>query len=302
VNKVTMLTPPWQAAPLLLRERPESGAAPVGAVAAEPQRQRAQSRVALTVEAAGGRTILRRKAEAGSARVRLPRVPGRALEAVLINTAGGLAEGDRVETAIIAGDATDLVLTTPAAEKVYRSDGATTRIDVTLQLGAGARLDWLPQETILYDRARLARRFDVAMADGATLLAFEATMFGRTAHGERVESGAFEDRWRIRRGGRLVYADTLRLAGNIADRLARPTVAGGACAIATLLYLAPDAEVRVDEARALLEGAASECGAGAYSGCLAIRFLAPDIETLRRDAARVMTEFGGRPLPRVWHL
>ena len=243
-----------------------------------------------------------RKAEGGSARVRLPRAAGPALEAVLINTAGGLAEGDHVATTIEVGPGADLAVTTPAAEKIYRSQGATVTLDVELRLAAGARLDWMPQETILYNHARLRRRLDVEMASDASLLLFEATMFGRTAHGERVEDGAFEDRWRVRRDGVLVYADTFRLSGAIADRLQRPTVAKGALALATILHVAPNAADRVDEARALLAGAVSECGAGAWNGCLAIRFIAPDIETLRRDAGRVMTGLGGRPLPRVWHL
>jgi urease accessory protein len=254
------------------------------------------------VEQLGGRTILRRKAEAGSARVRLPRVPGPGLEAVLINTAGGLAEGDRMTTGIETGPGADLVLTTPAAEKVYKSEGDTTSVDVALRLGSGARLDWLPQETILFDRARLARRLSVEMAPDATLLLFEATVFGRAAHAEQVEEGFFEDRWRIRRDGRLIFAEALRLSGDIHNRLSLPTVANGARAIAMLLYIAPDAMARVDQAREFLEGAAGECGAGAWNGILGLRFLAPDIETLRRDAARVLTGLAARPLPRVWHL
>jgi urease accessory protein len=286
------------------RERPELGyaEAPPAPDRTQPRRQRAEGRIGLAVEQLGGRTILRRKAEAGSARVRLPRVPGPGLEAVLINTAGGLAEGDRMTTAIEAGPGADLVVTTSAAEKVYKSEGDTTALDVTLQLGPGARLDWLPQETILFDRARLTRRLDVDMAADASLLLFEATVFGRVAHEERVETGFFEDRWRIRRGGKLVYADTLRLSGAIAARLERPTVAAGARAIGTLLYIAPDAAQRVDEARALLEGAGSECGTGTWNGCLGLRLLASDIETLRRDAARAIAGLAGHPLPRVWNL
>jgi urease accessory protein len=285
-------------------ERPELGYAELTSPPDRtgPRRERAEGRIGLAVEQLGGRTILRRKGEAGSARVRLPRVPGPGLEAVLINTAGGLAAGDRMTIAVEAGAGADLVVTTAAAEKVYKSEGDTTALDVTLRLGPSTRLDWLPQETILFDRARLARRLDVEMAPDASLLLFEATVFGRAAHDERIETGFFEDRWRIRGGGTLVYADTLRLSGALATRLERPTVAGGARAVATLLYIAPDAPTRVDEARALLEGARSECGAGAWNGCLALRFLAPDIETLRRDAARAIAGLAGRPLPRVWNL
>ena len=242
----------------------------------------------------------RRIGESGSARIRLPREPN--ATAVLINTAGGLAAGDRFAVRCEVGAGADLTVTSAAAEKVYRTDGETTRVEVALEVGPGARLDWLPQETLLFDRARLARRLAIDVAGDARLLAFEATVFGRAAHDERVVEGFYEDRWRVRRDGRLVYADTLRLQGAIADHLARPTVAAGARALATLVYVAPDAAARVGDARALLEGAGSDCAAGAWSGLLAVRFLAPDIETLRRDAARVITGLGGRALPRVWHL
>jgi urease accessory protein len=267
-----------------------------------PLRQRADARIALGVARFGGATGVARLSERGSARLRLPRGKGLPLEAVTINTGGGIAAGDRFATDIEVGAGADLVVTTAAAEKIYRSDGDTAMVATTLRLGPAARLDWLPQETILYDRARLARRLDVDMAGDATLLVFEATVFGRTAYDEVVASGLYEDRWRIRRAGTLAYADTIRLAGPIAAQMGRPSVANGARAMATLLYVAPDAAARIDEARALLEGARCEAGAGAWNGLLVVRWLAHDIETLRHEAARVMTGFGGRPLPRVWHL
>jgi urease accessory protein len=250
----------------------------------------------------GAASGIRRLAEAGSARARMPTTRDGVPEAVLINTAGGIASGDLFETEIDVASGAHLIATTAAAEKIYRSEGETSAIHTSAMLAPGARLDWLPQETILFDRARFRRRLDVAMHASATALLFEATVFGRAAHDETVVEGAYEDRWRVRRDGRLVYADTLRLAGAISEILARPTVAAGMRAWATLLYVAPDAEARIEEARAHLEGAASECGASAWNGLLAIRWLAPDIATLRRDAARFMNSFRGRPLPRVWHL
>ncbi len=250
----------------------------------------------------GARSGIRRLAESGSARLRLPTIREGAPEAVLINTAGGIAGGDRFSTTAVLGAGAELVLTTAAAEKVYRSEGRTSEIATTLSLGPGARVEWLPQETILFDRARLVRSLDVDLDPTAAALLFEATVFGRAAMSEQVREGVFRDRWRVRRGGRLVYADTLQLEGPIAERLARPAVANGRRAWATLLYVAPDAEARLDESREHLAGAASECGASAWMGQLAARWLAPDIATLRRDVARFMTAFRGRPLPRVWYL
>lgn len=266
------------------------------------RRQRAESRVAVRVERMGAQSGVRSIAEAGSARVRLPTTRDGVPEAVLINTAGGVAAGDTVRIeASVATDAA-LVLTTAAAEKVYRSEGETAEIVTALSLASGARLDWIPQETILFDQARLRRRLEVDMHPSATALLFEATIFGRQASGESVREGSFEDRWRVSRGGRLAYADTLRLDGPVAALLARPAVAAGARGLATLLYVAPDAEARLEPARALLVEAASTCGASAWNGLLAIRWLARDGGSLHRDVARFMTAFRGRPLPRVWHL
>lgn len=245
---------------------------------------------------------IRRLAESGSARARLPNVPGGPPEAVLINTAGGIAGGDVFETEIAVAENAHLVVTNAAAEKVYRSEGATSAIRTGATLAPGARLDWVPQETILFDRSRLVRRLDVSLDASATAFLFEATVFGRAAHDEIVREGAYEDRWRVRRDERLVYADTFRLDGAIAEALARPTIANGNRALASLLYVAPDAEARIEEARGHLDGAASECGASAWNGMLLVRWLAPDIATLRADVVRFMNPFRGRPLPRVWHL
>jgi urease accessory protein len=267
-----------------------------------PRRQRADARIALGVECLGEATRVTRIAESGSARLRLPKAEGPALEAVTINTGGGIAAGDRFATDIEVGAGAQLVVTTAAAEKIYRSEGDTAAIATTIRAAEGGQLDWVPQETILYDAARLRRSLDVELEEGASALLFEATVFGRAAFGETMQSGAYEDRWRIRRGGKLVYADTLRVAGPVAGQLAKPATANGHRALATIVHVAPDAESRIDEARAALDGAASECGASAWNGLLAIRFLADEIETLRRDAARFMTLFRGRLLPRVWHL
>jgi urease accessory protein len=230
----------------------------------------------------------------------MPRVGGPALEAVLINTGGGVACGDQLSIAVDAGRDGRIVLTTPAAEKIYRSDGATAEIAVRLTLAAGADLAWMPQETIVFDRARLTRRFEADIAADARLLLFEAIVFGRVAHGEEVREGFLEDRWRVRREGRLVYADTLHLKGEVAALLDRPAIAAGARALAMLLYVATDAEGRLDEARSLLGGRACLSGASAWNGLLVVRFLARDGAELRRDAMAFLEGFRGCGLPRVW--
>lgn len=268
---------------------------------AEPKRQRAVGRVAFSAKGLGGYTRPMRIEESGSMRIRLPKVAGAGLDAVLVNTAGGIACGDRFSVEIEAQSGAGITIATPAAEKVYRSDGPVAELSVALSLDAGSRLDWLPQETILFDEARLIRRLDVSMSEDACLSLFEAVVFGREARGEHVLNGFFEDRWRIRRGQRLAYADTLRLGGPVADLLRKPSVGNGARALATLIHVSPDAEARLDAVRHILptrEGC--DAAASAWNGLLAIRFCAMSIEPLRAAVCPFLAAFRGEPLPRVW--
>ncbi|WP_414474931.1 urease accessory protein UreD [Microvirga sp. M2] len=265
------------------------------------QRQRADGRVAFSAALLGGRTRPMRIQESGSMRIRLPKVPGPGIETVLVNTAGGIACGDRFAVAIEAQGGAAVTVATAAAEKVYRSDGPVAELSVSLSAGAGSHLEWLPQETILFDRARLARRLEADMAGDAHLTLFEAVVFGREAHAERIANGFFEDRWRIRRDGRVVYADTLRLDGPIADLLQKPSVAKGARALATLIHLAPDAEARLEAARDILSsGHGCDTAASAWNGILAVRFCAGTVEALRVSVCPFLLAFRGGPLPRVW--
>lgn len=270
---------------------------------AAPARQRSMGRVALVAEGPGP-ARLRDLAEAGPLRLRFPARHGsQETEAVLVNTAGGVACGDRFSVAIDLAAQARLCFTCTAAEKIYRSDGPISRIENRVRLGPGARLAWLPQETILFDRVRVRRSFEADLAPDAALLIFEAVAFGRTARGETLGAALFEDAWRVRRAGRLVYADTLRLDGAVGALLARPAIGGGAAACATLLDLSPGAEARLEEARHLLDGAATfgvEAGASAWNGHLVVRMLAPTIGPLRSLAVRFLEAYRAAPLPRVW--
>ncbi len=258
---------------------------------------RAEGRIALAVAACEGVTRRRHVAEQGSLRVRFPGPPKAELEAVLVNTAGGMAGGDRFGIEITADAGAQLVVGTAAAEKIYRSNREPTEVSVRLVLGAGASLRWLPQETILFDRARLVRRIDVDVAEGATLLLAEAIVFGRSAMGEQVEEGELIDRWRIRVGGRLAFAESVRLGGVIARRLAEPAVADGGCAMATVL-LVPGTEEHVAAVRA--QDFAGEVGVSAWNGVAVARLVAREDAALRRDLARVLAALARGPLPKLW--
>ena len=258
---------------------------------------RAVGSVTLAVKTVAGKTRRAQVHEAGSLRVRCPGSPAAELEAVLINTAGGIAGGDHFDLDIAAGQGTRLVVTTAAAEKIYRTLGPDSEIDVKLDVAAGATLAWLPQETIVFDRARLRRSIDVLLAPDARLFLAEAIVFGRSGMGEAVEQGALFDRWRVRRGGKLIYAETVRLDGAIAARLAEPAVAKGGIAVATVL-IAPGDDA-VEAVRALEHEFIGEVGVSAWNGIAAVRLCAPDGAALRHDLVHVMTAVRGR-LPRLW--
>ncbi len=237
--------------------------------------------------------------EQGSLRVRFPGGGRQELEAVLVNTAGGMAGGDRFDIAVTAGAGAQLMVGTTAAEKIYRSLGPATTVTVKLALSAGARLRWLPQETILFDRTRLRRSIDVDMGEGASLLLAEAFVFGRSAMGEAVEDGEIADRWRVRAGGRLVFAEALRLDGAIARKLAEPAAAAGGCAVATVLSV-PGDDRAVEAVRARAADFSGEVGVSSLNGVAVARLCARDGAALRRDLATVLAALDAGPLPKLW--
>lgn len=259
---------------------------------------RATGTIALTVAAQDGRTHRTKVHEAGSLRVRFPNVTTDALEAVIVNTGGGMTGGDRFTVDIKVGEGARLVAGTTAAEKVYRSTGPDSVVDVSLSIADRGHLSWLPQETILFDQARLSRHIDIDLADGASLILAEAVVFGRRAMGEAVAEGFFADRWRLKRGGRLVYADALRLDGAIAEKLGQRAVTGGGIALATVL-IAPGRDDQLAAVRALEEQFVGEVGISAWNGIAVARLCAEDGAALRRDLIAVLAALG-TTVPRLW--
>jgi urease accessory protein len=226
-------------------------------------------------------------------------------EAVLINTGGGMAGGDRAAIQFVVGAGAEVLFTTQSAEKIYRSEGETSQIEARVEIGPAARLEWLPQETILFEGARFSRRLEVELAADASLFLVEAIIFGRIAMGEHNIDAYLRDSWRIRREGRLLFAEELRLdhAGAVLDRLA---VGGGARAIATILFMAPGAQAHLDNIRATLDSvcdpgeARLEAGATALDGLVLARLASPSPARLRDALVEVMMALRGRAAPRVW--
>jgi urease accessory protein len=260
---------------------------------------RAVGSVAFETMLSAGKSRRGKVHEAGSLRVRFPSPETDALSAVLVNTAGGVAGGDRFSVAIEARPGSACTLTTAAAEKIYRTHGPAAEIDVSLHVAAGAHLAWLPQETILFDRAKLNRRIDIDLDENASLLLAEIVVFGRTAMDETMREGGYRDRWRLKRSGRLVFAETLHLDGDIAGKLAQTATARGGTSVATVL-IAPAGDDVVERVRAVKSSFAGEVGISAWNGFAVGRFCAKDAAALRGDVMKMLAQIDAKALPRLW--
>ncbi|MEQ1901308.1 MAG: urease accessory protein UreD [Devosia sp.] len=215
-----------------------------------------------------------------------------------MNTAGGLCGGDHISWQLEAVAGARLTATTPACERVYRSLGGDARIENRLTVGAGASFDWLPQETILFEGARLSRSLEVDMSEDARFTAVEAVLLGRTAMGEAARGARLFDNWRIRRGGRLIHAEATRLSADPLERDSSSLLAG-ALAFATILHIAPDAGRRLESVRALLP---QKGGASLIGERLTVRILAESGLALRRAIAPIIAVLSSTgAVPRLWH-
>ena len=273
--------------------------------AATPVLQRARGRAEVSFRLCDGVSRLERLYQEGQAKIRLPRaLPGEAPCAVLINTGGGIAGGDRIGWGVGIGDGARAIVASQAAERVYRSsttDGSLSgEVETRISVGAGARLDWLPQETILFDRAALSRRLEIDLGTDASGVFVEQIVFGRTAMGETVDDCRLVDRWRIRRGGRLVFADTFRVEGAARTILAGRATGGGARGFATIVVAGGDVEARLEGVRAVLAEGTAEAGASVLDGLLVVRLAHVDADVLRAEVIRLAVHIREAEMLRVW--
>jgi len=281
-------------------DREDGGRHPFEAAALNAVRSCGEIR--LGFQAAGDRSMVGAGYQSGCLRFRIPRAPADEDPcAILINTSGGLTGGDRLTQHLGWGAKTAATATTQAAEKVYRALNDAATIDTRLTIGAEARAEWMPQETILFDRARLRRDTQVRLTQDSSFLGVEAVVLGRTAMNEMVQEGALLDRWRIWRDDRLIYADALRLEGKIDGLMQRAALGGGARAMAVLIHVSARAASLLDGLREALAGAIGLAAASCWNGMLVTRLLARDGAILRHDMLRALTALrGGRDMPRVW--
>lgn len=278
-----------------------------------PTFQRTQGSGRISTKLSGDRTRIDRLYQQGAARIRVPDHPGRTdLEAVIINTAGGVTGGDDLAWEASAGAGTHLTVTTQACEKVYKADQDTADVNVRLDVAAGATLNWLPQETILFNKARLSRTIEAHLHGNASLLLVEPVIFGRRAMNETVRSGVWHDTRRIHHNDRLIHAENVRLSGEIAQILDRNASLHGHTALATLALVGNHAEGKLDGARAVMNsvpgcvGGAS-CWTVAEVSKLIVRIAARDGYTLRQALIPLINHLASTgdaapAVPKIWSL
>jgi urease accessory protein len=260
--------------------------------------QRAFGHLSVSVKRRGPHSVLDGLRQAGCLKARFPRQDNpHWLNVVTLNTSGGIAGGDTLDSGFVVGAGARVTIASQAAERYYRALPGTppSNVAIRITLADGGAAEWLPQETILFDRCAMRRRLRIELANDAWFLGVESLVFGRAAMGEVVENASLRDVYEVHRSGRLLLHDAIRLEGEVAATLRRPAIADGARAVATLVYVARDAESMLDPLRGL------GIGASAWDGMLIARMLATDSARLRgRVIDALLALRGGRALPRVW--
>lgn len=246
-------------------------------------------------------TRLKNLRQEGSYRASFPRHSKSNIETVIINTAGGVTSGDKFTTTITAHESSQISITTQAAERIYRArDALVGEIQTSLCLQKNAQLYWLPQETILFDGARLKRRLDVDLHSSAKFLMFEPLVFGREASGEKLLSGMLDDRVSISSNGQPIYIDRIKLKDNITDQLMRPALANNSHAVVSIVLVKPNAKLLLEPVRALLP---QKAGASLLNhNILVVRMLAQDSHEMRTATFPILTLLTHNTVPKNWRL
>lgn len=245
-------------------------------------------------------------------RALFPHCPNMGLPVTAITTTcGGLTGGDRLSLAVRIGAEAGAMAVGQAAEKFYRSTGADTRIDIELDLGRNAWLEWLPQETILFDGARLRRRTHLNLGPGSGALAGEILAFGRQARGEELTHGLVHDGWHLTRDGKPAWSDIFHAAeDDLVTALDHPAALAGARASAMLIHVGRDLAALLARVREKLRGLNTGLRAAAtiVNDVLLVRWLGADAAEIRPSFAALWMDLRaqarGLPmnLPTFWHV
>jgi urease accessory protein len=269
--------------------------------------QRARGAGRIVLRGSGSRTEIVDVFQKFPIRIMCPAIgDGAVREAVVVNAAGGIAGGDRLEFEVTALGNALVTVTSQAAEKIYRSLDQPAQVVTKLRARDAAKLAWLPQETIIFNSARIHRQTEIDLCTGAELMALEWLVLGRTAHGEEVVRGHIRDRWMVKRDGRLVWADSFLVADETFPHLRRRALLSDYKAIGTLLYFGPNLDRRLDMLREVAQSLACQCAATIVSGLIIVRLAAAASSELRIALVCMLQHFGrdGDPgpfrVPKMW--
>jgi urease accessory protein len=268
--------------------------------------QRAKGCGGIVVSSSGNDTRIVDIFQRSPIRIMFPRMEGALKEAVLVNTAGGIAGGDRLEYAVTALADSAIAVSSQAAEKVYRALSETARVSTRLTARESAKLAWLPQETIVFNRARLNRKTEIDLSPTAELLALEWMVLGRAASGEEMVAGYLVDSWRVHRNGKLIWADSFRVTDEVFPHLHRKALLSNCRAFGTLLYFGPDLNRRLELSRDIAASLRCHCAPTSVAGLLIVRFAAEASSDLRLALTGFLQEFsrelGSGPfrVPKMW--
>lgn len=262
--------------------------------------QRSRGSARLKVKQHNEQTKVAHLYQEGCAKLRLPTARTNALQAVMINSSGGLTGGDALNWAFELENNTALTVTTQACERVYAASSDVARTTIKIDVAKDAKLAWLPQETILFDNGAYARQIEISLEKNSELFMVEPVVFGRKAMNETVQKGTFQDRWRIRQDGEIIHAEDAFFDGNIKRKLDNLAVANTDVAIATILLIAPRAEALVAEARTILSGLG---GVSFWNGKLLARVVCKDSYHLREKLIPLISLMNkDAAMPKIWAL
>ncbi len=267
----------------------------------QPVMQRVRGRATVRLDAHNGRMRLRDLHQSGSAKVFLPQIHAPTPEVVFLNTSGGVTGGDKLTYELAVGDNARATGTSQTAERAYEASAGTGEINVNLSVGAGGALDWLPQETILFEKSAMSRRTNVELAADARFTMIETVVLGRKAMGETLTDIEFRDWREVRRAGTPVMIEPVYMNAEVLARGDHGALINGARAMATIALFDQGAEDAVEAVRAQLDETVVAAVSG-WDGKCVVRLMAGDAWPLRQAAKKILKTVRGVDLPRVWQL
>ncbi|OYD97216.1 urease accessory protein [Nostoc sp. 'Peltigera membranacea cyanobiont' 213] len=226
---------------------------------------------------------------------------------VILHTAGGMVGGDRLSSNIHLQPQAQTLITTAAASKIYRSNGLQARQTIQMQVDAGACLEWLPQETILFNDAIYRQDLRVELATGASFLGWEITRFGRSARGEKFLQGEWRSHTEIWQQGVPLWIDRQLLRGS-EEIFHSPHGLGGKPIVGSLVWVGGAVSGEIVEKTRNLWNGEGETGVSRLQHGLLCRYRGASTSEVRNwfinvwQLLRVSFLNRGNCIPRVWQL